>query len=430
MIAAGVIALSAASCQESWTPDPVGQTGTLSLKSMGVNVNTSANVYSRADGAIDLNPYLVSIVPLDGAGQPSNYTFGTMPEVLTLPLGRYRVDVESHKVQKAEWDKPYYKGSSREFTIENNAITEIGVVTCEFSSLKVTVAYTDALKALMGNDVTVTVESNDEGTLVYTPDETRAGYFEVVDGSTSLVATFKGTVDGAYTTQTVTFGEVNAGLHYILTFKVKQGPEPPEQYGGADPSGIGVEGVVSEEDVNGSVDPDDDPVLGGDRPGTGGDEGDDPAPGPGPDDPPVAETISFSSSTLDLDGVNNATTFSGDAIVNIVAENGFRNVIVTIDSEGLTPSVLEGVGLVTTFDLAHPESAVDSQGNTVDITDGLTGLGFPVGDAVTGKTAIDFNITDFVPLLNIYPGKSNFIINVTDQKGNQKSMTLKFIATA
>ncbi len=429
MMAAGALLLAVTSCSESWNPAPAQGEGQLSLKSMGVNVNTTATtVNSRAEGsAIDLKPFLVKVVPTDGAGQTYNYTYGTMPEILSLPLGQYRVDVESHAVQPAEWDRPYYKGSSKTFTIENNKLTEIGVVTCEFSSLKVTVAYTDELKAAMGDDVTVTVLANTGGTLVYTPTETRAGYFEVVDGSMTLVATFEGTVGGVAAHQVVTFGEVKPGVHYLLTFRVKNGPVPPEQTGTVDPSGIQIEGAVSEETINGSVNPgSDSPLDPSDRPGQeqGGEDPNPPTP-PTPDDP-AEDVIDFTSATLDLEGVNDAATFSGDAIVTITSKNGFSHLIVKIDSEGLTPEVLEGVGLAEQFDLANPIATL-SDGTTVDITEGLKGLGFPTGAEVTGTNdPIDFNITQFVPLLTIYPGNSNFIITVTDRNGVQKSMTLKF----
>ena len=64
----------------------------------------------------------------------------------------------------------------------------------------------------------------------------------------------------------------------------------------------------------------------------------------------------------------------------------------------------------------------------MDLCAGLSGLKFPIIVAVTGDgiTTVDFVISDFVPLLNIYPGKSDFIITVTDKKGNVGSMTLKF----
>lgn len=428
LMAAGAVLLAATSCSEHWNPTPAAGQGQLSLKSMGVNVNTTVTtVNSRAEGsAIDLKPFIVKVVPVDGAGQTSTYTYGTMPEVLSLPLGQYRVDVESHSVQPAEWDRPYYRGSSKNFTIENNKLTEIGVVTCEFASLKVTVAYTDELKAAMGDDVTVTVLANTGGTLVYTPSETRAGYFEVVEGSMTLVATFEGTVGGVKTSQVVTFGEVKAGVHYMLTFRVKNGPEPPEQTGTVNPGGIGVEGVVNEETINGSVAPGDDSTLDdSDRPGQEDNSGDDPTPPTPPT--PGEDNIAFASTTLDLEGVNDANTHTGDAIVTISSKDGFSHLIVKIDSDGLTTDVLESVGLAQQFDLANPAATTLSDGSTKDITEGLQGLGFPTGAEVTGTAdPIDFNITQFVPLLTIYPGNSNFTITVTDRNGVQKSMTLKF----
>ena len=54
-----------------------------------------------------------------------------------------------------------------------------------------------------------------------------------------------------------------------------------------------------------------------------------------------------------------------------------------------------------------------------------------VGEEVTGDdvTSISFNITEFVPLLNMYTDEMHqFRITVTDKKGNKKGMTLKFQA--
>ncbi len=411
ILATAALLLGASSCSESWNPAPAAGQGSLSMLSMGVNVNTSATVISRSDG-IDLSAYKVKVVSLSD-GSVTEYVYGTMPEIVTMPVGQYRVDVESHTVQKAEFDRPYYKGSSRNFDIKNNELTEIGVVTCNLASLKVSVAYTDELKAVMGDDVTVTVVANDEGRLVYTPEETRAGYFEVVDGSMTMVATFTGTVGGSYTEEVVTFTDVTAGQHYMITFKTKSGPTPPEQTGGIEPGGITVDSEVSEVEVNGSIDDGGESTLNpSDRPGTetGGGEG-----GDTPNPEPVAE---FTSSTIDLDGVNDARGWSGDAIVTISCPKGISHLLVTIDSEGLTPEVLDGVGLAPEFDLAYPG----------DLEVGISGLGFPIKDNVIGETSVDFDITQFVPLLTVYPGKSNFIITVTDSEGGQAVKTLKFIS--
>ena len=108
-------------------------------------------------------------------------------------------------------------------------------------------------------------------------------------------------------------------------------------------------------------------------------------------------------------------------VVNIEAENGFSNLKVKIDSETLTPELLEEVGLASEFVLAFPG----------DLRTGLLSLGFPVGDQVLGKTTLKFDITKFTPLLGIYgPATHKFIITAIDQSGNSVEKTLTLISVA
>ena len=84
----------------------------------------------------------------------------------------------------------------------------------------------------------------------------------------------------------------------------------------------------------------------------------------------------------------------------------------------LTKEMLQDVGLDATFDLANP-------GN---LGEALAELGFPTGDAVLGKTNLTFDITDFMPLLVIFPGQHQFKLTITDMKDNTVSQSLTFIA--
>lgn len=394
------------SCDTNLQPEATS--GTLSLKSMGVEVDDAMNVVSRANPQINLNNFIVRVSQTGGI--PQEFVYGEMPEILTLPTGDYTVEVLSHQVMDAEWDKPLYTGS-KTFTIEDKKITEIGVVTCKFSNLRISVKFSDKLKDLLGDDVKVTVQANESGLLEFAADETRSGYFKVTEGSNTIIATLSGTIAGNYMTETRTFTDAAAGQHRIINYSLTPGPDIPEQTGDIEPGGISIDTTFDNVDLEGGVEVGEDPIT-GDDPGK-----EDPVtpPGPGPiDDEPVATFTAVAP--LDLDGVNDAATYSGDAIVKIHCPNGFAHLMVKIDSEGLTEEVLEGVGLASSFDLAYPGA----------LEDGIAGLGFPYGKAVIDKTDVDFVITDFVPLLNIYSGSHNFIITVTDNKNMSISQTLKF----
>ena len=99
-----------------------------------------------------------------------------------------------------------------------------------------------------------------------------------------------------------------------------------------------------------------------------------------------------------------------------------------IDSETLTADVLSDVKLAPEFDLADPIVTTDD-GEKKDLTEGLKGLEFPVGDEVKGATDLDFDITKFVPLTMIYGAANHrFILTVTDNAGNSKTLTLLIVS--
>lgn len=429
IIAAGALVFGLTSCHEDITGPvtPTGDNGTLQLSSLSIDMSDAEKVIQSSAGraTTDLSDFLVYISAQGSEDILYTYRFGDMPEVVTLPAGDYTVNVESHKIQKAEWDHPYFKGG-QDFTITANEITHVEPITAYFSSLKVTVRFSDELRKVLGEDVKVTILANDEGLLVYTPAETRSGYFEVVDNSTTMIAHFEGTVDGTLTTFDTPFTEIAAGQHRIITYKVKNGPDIPEQSGKVDPSGgIGVDASVEIIDKDGNVTVEEDLMDGSDRPGhevLPDDPNTDPEPGPGPGgetDEPVASFESTNSPNLHLDQTNIANESFGNAIVTITCPKGIQHLVVNIntDSDAFL-TTLGDLGLDKPFDLAYPGDLEEQIGEE--------GLGLATGDKVINQTSVLFNITDFVPLLNIYPGEHKFIITVTDNENQTASLTLVF----
>ena len=112
----------------------------------------------------------------------------------------------------------------------------------------------------------------------------------------------------------------------------------------------------------------------------------------------------------------NVITENIQAKLDIKAENGIANLHVKIISETLTSDMLKEVGMDSEFDLANPG----------DLAEILGELGFPVGDAVKGKTELLFDITDFMPLLAMFPGQHDFELTVIDAADLSTTKTLKF----
>ncbi len=406
-------------CDNGLDPQPQAQ-GQLKLSSMAVEVDEAENVISRA--GVNTDNFIVVIKNTAGEIR-GKYSFAEMPEIISLPVGDYTIDVNSHELQKAEWDKPYYSGR-KEFKITDGNITEIGTVTCKFASLKVSVAYTADLKEAMGADCRVTVVANDEGRLEYLPDENRIGCFAVIEGSNTLVASFTGTVKGSEIHTNKIFNTVAPGQHYKITFGIKNGnPTLPEETGEIALGDITVDLSVIDENVNGNVDDEEDIIPDPTRPGTDPVKPGEPG-GDGPDDPkpPVEQqTITIKSDDVkfnedeDYAGPNSCAI--NQCVVTIGSEVGLTHLKVKIETtnDGFRNEV--GNMLPFDFDLAEPGNDAES----------FTTLGFPVGNDVIGQKEVTFDISTFVPLLPLFPGTHTFTLTVMDSK-NTLVRTLTFVA--
>lgn len=429
--ALALAALAMTACNDD--VNPAGEIeeaeGTLSLSSLNVDISVAEKVMHNAPArsaesraAVDLSQFLVTIT--NAAGKTvKTFKYAEMPEILSLPVANgYTISVKSHEVQKAEWDKPYYLGSEK-FDISNNSVTEIGKVTCAFSNIKVSIKYDDAIAGKLGDDLRVRVVVNDEGMLEYTPGETRGGYFQAVEGSTTLVATLTGTIAGNYQEAQVVLNDVAAGHHRVITFKPKPGPTPETPYGSVDPSGVGIDYSVEEIDLNSNVNTSEDPIENPEKPGqeNWGNE-------PGPDDPivpgdPTGE-ITFDKGALSFDSPNKVEDF-GDgpgqqpAKVVIKSKNPIAKLLVTIEStnENFLASVAEL--MPTNFDLANPASD--------ELAEALSSIGLKVKDEVKGQTEVPFDITALVPLLDAFPGQHSFTLQVEDNGKPATSETRKLI---
>ena len=165
------MALTFSSCHEDVVgPKKDDAVGQVNLRSLGVDVNnaeviinssTKNRTKSRAN--IDMSDFQVSIY--SAGALVKQWRYADMPELFSLEPGDYTVKVVSHEVAKAEWEHPLFIGE-KSFTITADQITEIGVVTCYLSNIKVSIRFDKSLTDLLTkDDAKVTVVANDQGRL-------------------------------------------------------------------------------------------------------------------------------------------------------------------------------------------------------------------------------------------------------------------------
>lgn len=411
------------SCSDTWTNDLAEEEkGTLNTASILASVNTYEAEKEDAQGAkapesravTDLSPFIVEVVKSDGS-KVAFWTYATMPPAPTFAVGTYTVRVKSHNPQPVEWEKPYYAGE-QQFQIKANDVTDVDPIVCTLANVRVSIEVTEALKKASAGDVKITFTGEPGVDLEFAPDETRSGYFAYTEGLSTMKVHFEGTVSGAREDFTHVLKDIQPGQHRLVKFALRINPNPPADETGnieiPEGEGVMVDCGVTTYEVDGTVSSKEDVIDDSGRPGQeeGGDD-------PKPDDPDD-KAITFSSSTLDLEGANMAEEFGEEeglkpAVVDIHSENGVKSLKVKIISDFLTEDMLSGIGLTSQFDLADPG----------EYAEGLAGLGFPSADEVNGAHDLQFNITKFIPLI-FEEGDHKFEITVTDSKGLVKTMVL------
>lgn len=421
------------SCNEdAWSDANNNGQGELNLGALDIKINNSEKVVTKSRANDNVDNFIVTVSDANGK-TVGEWTYGEMPEVLTLPVGQnYKIEVESHKIQQAEFDMPYYSGEQT-FDISKGKITKVENIVAKFNSLRVSIIFDDSLKSKLGNDAKVVVKGSNNSELEFTPQETRSGYF-ALDGATTFAAHFSGTVDGVMTEESTPFKNVSKGEHHKLTYKIKNGPEIPEQSGSVEipeESGIIIDVEYSqEESINGDIIIEEDPLDPSDRPGKEEKPEDPNQPG---DDEPGEETNAiafeaYDSPNLKLREINVITEATvddfGNAIVRILSENGIQSFDVKIESTSDDPAfigALEAMEMIS-FSLTDPTETAEENLNALEL---------PSKDQVRNQNQVDFNITAFVPILINFPGIHTFTMIVKDNgldklDGDKNILKLQF----
>ena len=120
----------------------------------------------------------------------------------------------------------------------------------------------------------------------------------------------------------------------------------------------------------------------------------------------------------DIDKRQTITVGEDTCMIRITAPLAIKDFEIEIVSLTLNAQELEAVGLAAKFSLV----------TSTEMFTALSGLGFPVGDAVYNQTLISedqLNITNFLDILSMLgTGDHDFVMTVTDMEGNTTTKTV------
>lgn len=393
--------------------------GKLDCRSLTVDYINSGR-QTRAD--VDINKFTVKFVDTESGATIKSHTYAEMPDIVVLPVGNYKAVASLGDNPVADWEAPYYLGETT-FSITAGQITDdISPIVCELKNMRISVNISDMDLGMLGDDVTVTVEAGKNGTMVF--DKTTEGkscYFRYDEGSTTITATLSGTIDGTYRTlEPRIYTNAAPGSSYVINFTVNK-PDNAEP-GDIGTGGITVDTTIDIRDENKVIDltnPDAGVITDDMRPAEGGDEPenpDEPTP-PATQGPRIeAEAPLVLDKGCNVDDLITGQDDEGNPTYSVkftvTSETGITGFVINIDSTTLTPDELENVELTDTLDLINPG----------EYEGALQGLGFATGADVRGKTECVFDISQFVPLLNMLgSGEHKFNLTVTDSNGTSKA---------
>ncbi len=401
MLAAGMLAVS---CISKVTPDG-GKSGDgngkLQLSEVGVSEDLRESSITTRAGEVDTDNFNVCIVKSTDQSEVCSYDYCDFPSPYTIAVGDYVLNIQSHEVQDAEWEKVYY-ALSEPFSISEGQTTTLSGLECKVSNILVSVRFSERMKRVMGDDCNVAVKVGNCGPLDYDVEEMQRGCFRAENENNSLVWEFSGTLDGEYYDVTDFILNAKAGEHRTLNFDIEPTPDPEK--GNAE-FVFTVSAECTTYDVNLNVEIEKEHVI-------------------EPFDPGIEIVSDYS--LVAVNTLNKSETLDGDGQpvvdlgMNVTSDNGIASVTVLLTTDNATlQGALAASGITGAFELATVEDPLKSL---------LAGFGFPTGDAVAGKAELDLGLSGMLPMLfGLGEDINQFDVKVTvcDVKGGSVSSTLR-----
>ena len=377
---AAVMVLAVSCKKDNFNYGKGDRTGTLSFDGLSIEVSDEVHkVTTKAEAAGD--DYTLFLY--DNAGKlvwQKTYQEVRGGGDVSLPVGDYSLEARSTSadVPNAKFNAPVY-GATKDFAIKAGVTTTLGSITCKLLQAVVSVGYNeDFLKSVTG-DGAATVELAAGYPLEYKLEYSNGnptydhsmGYFAVNGNDATIALVFKGSIDGKTQRMRATITNVKAQDWHVVTIIKK-----------VDASGnasftVEIDGLVEDAELNGEL---------------------------------------ISTSVYDITKtVTVPETGAFPLTMTAKIPNGVRKF--TVDIASTNADFINSVNSVggTTLDLINPSEAAMGVFDIVP---------FPHGAELSGKTEIEFDLSDAQAPLLAFKGTHTFTMNVIDNKGCRKSIPI------
>lgn len=381
-------------------------TGTLQIDSESFNIDEEVPVAKSSVAPVG-DTYLLVFVNSKGE-VVKKITYADVQKEgwkLTLPADSYVLTVSSidGDVPYCIFDTPVY-GAQKEFIILPGKTTVLGDVTCKLLQAKVTVGYSDEFLQDVTGDGKCTVSVFSGYPLVYplqynggSPTYSGSeGYFAVNGDDATMSVTYEGEIKGSPQVMTQTFVGIKPCTWHKITIVRKSS--------GAGNAGfeIAIDGIIDDQELDGGFNAAE-KVIGDDPDAPKGDGG--------------IRLESTCSYDITKPIVVPAATQPFVLTMNAIVPGSVARF--TVDIESTNQDFINAVIMAnksTTMDLINPsEGAIDIFTNIIP---------FPYGDAVYGKTEVNFDLSKAqVPIL-AFAGTHTFVMHLRDQKGCRNDVSV------
>ncbi|MGM9766155.1 MAG: DUF4493 domain-containing protein [Candidatus Cryptobacteroides sp.] len=401
-----VAALAIANCADDKFNYDKNETQKGTLSFAGLSIDYSSEMVTKAEAAD--GTYMLYVYDagesLVWSGQYSTVTEGTGS--ISLLAGDYRLDIRSTAaaVPEAKFSSPVY-GASETFSITAGETTTLGTITCTLLQCAVSVEYNDDFIGMVTGDGNTSVEvmsgypldyalSYNSGAPKY---ERRIGYFAVNGDNTTMVVTFKGSIENKTQKMTTTVTDLKPRDYHIVKFMKKVDAT------GQVTIGIEIDSLVA------------DAVLDNDVQASEEGDGNDPQ-------APVGDGGIKLVSTCDYDIAQPITVPASGNPFNLTLKAVVPNGVLrfTVDIASTNEDFINSVNTVggTNLDLINPSEAAMGVFDIVP---------FPHGSELAGKTEVDFDLSGAQTAILGFPGSHTFTMNVVDKKGCKNSIDVVLV---